>query len=283
MRKREHLKKLKKDKLEAQKWLPALLNMNKDDIEKERFIEARLQRLKDEGFYPFDIADQSVLEHLKKHPVFGAKHILDLFEFRDILIAIVSWKSGNIRIFTRIFSINEYISRGRQWRSKLAGDVMDAWFKNHKFRYQRNTFEPEVESYTDELKLRLARFLTDFSFEQNLAACESCGAYFLRNDLRLKTCARKECSARSLSERRARLKRIREKRMREFWELTAKQNKSWQQWRKEYRSNIDGAKSAFISWYVTTYAKEFSKMKSYSLFRDTKYPKQHPHGRIPSA
>jgi hypothetical protein len=244
MQKREHLKKLKREKLEAHRWLPSLLNMNKEKIEKEHLIESRLMKLKEEGFYPFDIEDPTILEHLKKHPVFGAKHILDLFELRDVLLAIVTWKTGNIRIFTRIFNIRDYMTRGRRWRTQLAGDVMDAWFKNHKFRYLQNSFKPEVESYTEELKLRLARFLADFTVEQNISHCEMCGAFYLRFDSRYKT-----------------------KRMREYWELTARQKKGWMKWRNDYRSNIEAEKSTFFGWYENTHPGEFGKMKSYGLLR----------------
>ncbi len=270
MHKREHLKKLKREKLEAHRWLPSLLNMNKEKIEKEHLIESRLMKLKEEGFYPFDIEDPTVLEHLKKHPVFGAKHILDLFEFRDILLAIVTWKTGSIRIFTRIFNIKEYMSRGRRWRTQLAGDVMDAWFKNHKFRYLKNSFKPEVESYTDELKMRLAQFLADFTVEQNISRCEMCEAFFVRFDSRHKTCEHKDCTVKTLSERRMKLRRIREKRMREYWELTAKKKKSWMKWRNDYRSNIEGEKSTFFGWYENTHPGEFGKMRSYGLLRINK-------------
>lgn len=267
MRKREHLKKLKKGKLEAHGWLPALLNLSREEIEQDQFIESRLIKLKEAGFYPFDIDNPSVLEHLKKYPASAAKDILDLFEFREILLAIVSWKSGNIRIFTRIYTIKDYISRGRQWRTKLAGDILDAWFKNHKFRYTGTSFNPETESYTDKLKLRLSAFITDFTIEQHISSCETCGRYFLRQDGRFKTCGRNECAHKSIAERRNKLRRLRDKRFREYWDKTVKQNETWGEWRAQYRTDKDGAKSSFLAWYGDTYPSEMQKLRSYGLLR----------------
>lgn len=270
MRKREHLRKLKKDRLKEFKWLPSLLNLDRDDIEKDEYIESRLRKLQKLGFYPFDHDDPSIWEHLKKNPALGAKHVLDLFEFRDILISIITSKSGNIRIFTRIYNIKDYVSRGRQWRTKLAGDVLDAWFKNHKFRFSNNTFRPEAETYTDELKLMLARFLSDFTFEQNISSCEVCGKYFLRHDAKFKTCGNRNCSLTSVKEIRKKLRVLRDKRMREYWESEIKDRKKWGEWKREYRFNREGVKAVFYDWYEKSYSNEFRKLRTYGLIRAKK-------------